>query len=180
MALGSDLSALFFYVLLFAIPLIILKFRGFGFKKSISFMRLNDFSFSNLFWRGLVCFVFSFSLVALELLLLGLFGLDDSNRVEAVLQTFSPLLILFTIFLAPIAEEVFFRGFLMRVFGIWPSSAVFGLVHYFYGSIAEVIGAFTLALGFSFFVRRWNSLYPAIFAHFLVNFIAILSFFFKG
>ena len=84
------------------------------------------------------------------------------------------------IVLAPIAEEIFFRGFffagLRKRWSLWPSAllsgAIFGLVHAPTGPTAAIPLA-GLGVGLAWLYNKTGSLYPSIFAHFLNNAIAI-------
>ena len=93
-----------------------------------------------------------------------------------------PLGILATVIMAPIVEELFFRGaiqgHLMRkwnnpVWAIFISSLIFGGIH---ANPAQIPFAFTigLALGWMYYVT--GSLVPGIFMHFINNGTAVLTF----
>jgi membrane protease YdiL (CAAX protease family) len=84
------------------------------------------------------------------------------------------------IVLAPIAEEIFFRGFffagLRTRWSLWPSAilsgAVFGLVHAPTGPTAAIPLA-GLGVGLAWLYNKTGSIYPCMLAHFLNNAIAI-------
>ncbi len=84
------------------------------------------------------------------------------------------------IVLAPIAEEIFFRGFffagLRQRWSLWPSAllsgAIFGLVHAPTGPTAAIPLA-GLGVGLAWLYNKTGSLYPSMLAHFLNNAIAI-------
>jgi CAAX protease family protein len=84
------------------------------------------------------------------------------------------------IVLAPLAEEIFFRGFffagLRKRWSLWPaallSGAIFGLVHAPTGPTAAIPLA-GLGVGLAWLYNKTGSLYPSILAHFLNNAIAI-------
>jgi membrane protease YdiL (CAAX protease family) len=76
--------------------------------------------------------------------------------------------------LAPVAEEIFFRGYIFRAMsarkglarGLAYSSVLFGLVHLNMAAFLPLaVGAVVLALGF----RRTGSLWTPIVAHALNN-----------
>jgi uncharacterized protein len=81
---------------------------------------------------------------------------------------------------APIAEEIFFRGFfyagLRTRWSLWPSAllsgAVFGLVHAPTGPTAAIPLA-GLGVGLAWLYNKTGSIYPSMMAHFLNNAIAI-------
>jgi membrane protease YdiL (CAAX protease family) len=82
--------------------------------------------------------------------------------------------------LGPIAEEVFFRGFvlpgLIRRFGVGRSlllsSVMFGLFHIDPGAI---VPTFALGLALGWVYLKTGSIWPAMFAHGLHNTVAVLA-----
>lgn len=82
-----------------------------------------------------------------------------------------------TLALAPVAEEIFFRGILQRdltlrygaMRGILAGAAVFAVVHLY---PAMVINAFVLGLVLGFLYYRTRSLWVTVFLHFLNNLTA--------
>ena len=125
-------------------------------------------------------------------------ALDTENVYNRVILLPVPALILaFT--LAPLGEELFFRGFLFRkisemfggktanapgrnrrfskimpwAIGALASSALFALMHAAYGSYAELAVAFAVGLALCIGVKKTNSLVPAVLAHAAFNFVSI-------
>jgi membrane protease YdiL (CAAX protease family)/uncharacterized RDD family membrane protein YckC len=88
--------------------------------------------------------------------------------------------VLAIVVLAPVAEEIFFRGFffagLRTKWSLWPSAllsgAVFGLVHAPTGPTAAIPLA-GLGVGLAWLYNKTGSIYPCMLAHFLNNAIAI-------
>jgi membrane protease YdiL (CAAX protease family)/uncharacterized RDD family membrane protein YckC len=88
--------------------------------------------------------------------------------------------VLSIVVLAPIAEEIFFRGFffagLRTRWSLWPSAllsgAIFGLVHAPTGPTAAIPLA-GLGVGLAWLYNKTGSIYPSMLAHFLNNAIAI-------
>jgi uncharacterized protein len=84
------------------------------------------------------------------------------------------------VILAPVAEEIFFRGFffagLRTRWSLWPaallSGAIFGLVHAPTGPTAAIPLA-GLGVGLAWLYNKTDSIYPCMLAHFLNNAIAI-------
>jgi len=82
--------------------------------------------------------------------------------------------------LAPVAEEIFFRGFffagLRTRWSLWPSAllsgAIFGLVHAPTGPTAAIPLA-GLGVGLAWLYNKTGSIYPSMLAHFLNNALAI-------
>ena len=94
------------------------------------------------------------------------------------------------IFVSPIIEELFFRGFVLPQFetrfGFWKAnllqSALFVLVHWpnwiwvngFQGWILVTsVSIFALGLFLGWVVKRTNSIWPAVALHFINNFLAM-------
>jgi membrane protease YdiL (CAAX protease family) len=78
--------------------------------------------------------------------------------------------------LVSLSEEVFFRGFLLRIIGVIPQAIVFGVMHYIgYASLLEVAYALSigLLLGFAYKLYLPNLLFPLTF-HFLANAFSLL------
>ncbi|HWN81503.1 MAG TPA: type II CAAX endopeptidase family protein, partial [Candidatus Udaeobacter sp.] len=88
--------------------------------------------------------------------------------------------ILAVVVLAPVAEELFFRGFffagLYSRWSLWPSAllsgAIFGLVHAPTGPTAAIPLA-GLGVGLAWLYNKTGSIWPCMLAHFLNNAIAI-------
>jgi membrane protease YdiL (CAAX protease family)/uncharacterized RDD family membrane protein YckC len=88
--------------------------------------------------------------------------------------------VLAVVVLAPVAEEIFFRGFffagLRKRWSLWPSAllsgAIFGLVHAPTGPTAAIPLA-GLGVGLAWLYNKTGSIYPSMLAHFLNNAIAI-------
>jgi hypothetical protein len=124
------------------------------------------------------------SMWALENLMAGrsLFQLRSVNEIISLKTLLLPL--------APIAEEIFFRGFVLRKLGerisFWKAnlttSLLFVLIHwpnwlytggFQMGRVRDSAAIFLLGCFLGFLVRRTDSLWPAITAHSLNNFIAM-------
>lgn len=78
---------------------------------------------------------------------------------------------------APIFEEILFRGFLMKAlskknvwFGIIASSVVFGLYH---GNLQQFIGATAMGMAMALVATKSDSLIPSIIMHFAMNVNAV-------
>ncbi len=112
--------------------------------------------------------------VALSLLL-QIFKVHDFGAVESVIRSLLSLpfpALLYFMVVRVFAEEFFFRAFLVPRFGVVMSSALFGLSHLAYGSVAEVIGAAFLGGVLAHYYSKSSRLLPNYIAHMLYNFIA--------
>lgn len=75
--------------------------------------------------------------------------------------------------IAPVTEEVFFRGALMKIFskadqrfGIIASAVFFGLAH---GNLPQFLLAFLMGMFFGHIDMRHNSIVPSVVVHILIN-----------
>ena len=119
-----------------------------------------------------------FAIIAAVILLNVIFyfaGIEQEDNVAEALKQLPPYIILFGIVFAPISEELFFRGFLVDKIGIFFSSTVFALSHFAYGSIAEIIGAFTIGLILAYIYKKSQSILPVIGIHFLFNLLSVIA-----
>jgi membrane protease YdiL (CAAX protease family) len=114
--------------------------------------------------------------------------------LEMPLQGFFVSVTLPALIFSPIGEEIFFRGFLQEAFetrfslrsSMIIESAIFGLVHLFHHGLVRVNGSiefyplsgmlwvvlmFGTACGFAFIRKRSGSIFPAIAAHAVFNFV---------
>ncbi len=174
--LEALLIELAFDVILIGLPLLFFIWKKLNPKKELGLK-------PNKFWKD---FSGSLSLFALLLassivvsFVLSLLWLNDlaivEKSIEGMVINF-PLFIAYALVVRVFAEEVFFRGFLVKRIGILWSSLAFGLMHALYGSVAEVIGAFLLGLVLAWWFQKNNSLLQNYMGHFLYNsfIIAIL------
>lgn len=96
-----------------------------------------------------------------------------------------PLAVFFILVVAPLTEEMFFRGFLYRGlasrFGFWPgalaSGFVFASIH---GSVGLIVPITAISVCFAWVLRRTGSLWNAIAAHFLFNGVSLLALYFSS
>lgn len=102
------------------------------------------------------------------------------TNVQSVLQGTPLYFMIFTFLVAPINEEIFFRGFLVPRFGIIISAVVFAVAHLSYFSISEFAAALFFGLVVGYIYKRTKSLYPSIIAHIAVNFMTITSLLYLG
>ncbi len=164
------------------IPFILLKIKGYNFTKSLNYIYIDkkDFYYFqrivDVFRESFLLLLAMLVITFIESLILFELGLFDLEKVEVLIAK-QPLYILWiAVLLSPVAEEIFFRGLLQRRFGWLPAAIVFGLSHALYGSVAELIGAFTLGLVLGYYVLKKKNLLPVIFAHTFYNVFSILSF----
>ncbi|RJQ31351.1 MAG: CPBP family intramembrane metalloprotease [Actinobacteria bacterium] len=119
--------------------------------------------------------VFNIKIPSQEAELLKLFGTKLSSLI---------LLFVITVVIAPIVEEMFFRGFLYQAiksdYGIskamWVSAIVFALFHF---SMLVVLPLFILiGVMLAFVYERYKSLWASIMLHAMNNFVSFLAIYF--
>jgi CAAX protease family protein len=102
------------------------------------------------------------------------------TNVQTVLAGTPLYFLVFTFLVAPINEEIFFRGFLVPRIGIIASALLFAVLHFTYASVSEFVAALFFGLLAGYVYKRTKSLYPSIVAHMIVNFITITSLIYLG
>ncbi len=103
-------------------------------------------------------------------------GISLPTNVAQAISGLPVYFLIFSFIMAPIDEEILFRGFLVPRIGIFGSSALFAVLHYVsYFSISEVIAAFLFGLISAYMFKRTKSLYPSIIGHALVNALGIAA-----
>jgi membrane protease YdiL (CAAX protease family) len=127
---------------------------------------------------------FSFGIVILQLYILNFVSpylvnrllndetLLDSTKVSNI-YIYNLFLFVKSVIIAPIVEEIFFRGFLINRFftkfgikkAVIYSSIIFGLFH------ADIFGAFIFAFFMSIIYLKTRNLWFTIYCHFLNNFV---------
>ena len=100
-------------------------------------------------------------------------GMNDQQAIAKKVGTFSDYLIIFAVVLAPISEEMFFRGLLVSRYGILLPAIAFGAMHFSYGSYAEIAGALIIGLILGWVYKSSKSIVPAIAIHMTYNLIAV-------
>jgi len=114
-----------------------------------------------------------------------LFALGVDTQGEAILKAFAELdspiwFFVVGVIVAPLVEEIFFRGFLFQGFrqrygwiaGILISSAIFAAAHL---DPVALIPTFLLGAVLAYVYHRSNSVWPGVILHFLVNAFGLCS-----
>lgn len=127
---------------------------------------------------GIIIFFALFALEIMVNLVSSITNTTINTNVNLVLGSAPLWFFIFTSVIAPINEEIFFRGFLVPRIGIVVSAVIFGLLHASYNSTfgVEIIAAIIFGLIAGYVFKKSNSLYPSIVAHILLNTLAVLAF----
>jgi membrane protease YdiL (CAAX protease family) len=123
----------------------------------------------------------------IELFLIYVLGLnpEDLGNIQDIERFFSPVSMFLLVSIQPIAEEIFFRGFLLdkiESFGgkniaIISTAFLFGLAHMSYGKIYPVVLPMIMGVLLAYIVYKTKSLYSAIFAHMFFNIASVAIYF---
>ncbi len=143
------------------------------------------------FWVYIASILALFFIIALgDVLINVLLGLilhhkEQSIELEKMIVAFKAnrSLLLFTCVTAGIVEELVFRGYLLSrlallfkndYIAIFISSALFGLIHYRFGTIHNIVGPFFIGMVLAFHYRKFRNIKMLIVFHFLWDLGALL------
>jgi membrane protease YdiL (CAAX protease family) len=110
----------------------------------------------------------------------------DSKKINEVMKLFKNniFLILFTSITAGVTEELIFRGYLIprleillknTPVAILTSSILFGLIHYSYGTLIQIIGPIFIGLLFAVHYKKYKNIKILIMCHFLWDLLVLLN-----
>ena len=106
-------------------------------------------------------------------------GKKDAVEIQSDIKLFGSIsMVLAICFLAPIAEEVLFRGILLKglvdklspLWSILLSSLLFAAIHF---SLNDGLTLFVVAVGYSMLTLKARSIWPAILAHIINNSVTL-------
>lgn len=146
--------------------------------KPVSVIRTKNFSFGNAVQYCMAAlFLWVVSIYAATAIndILTKYGydtyVDQSGVAETALGTV--IMTLYTCIIAPITEELFFRGMLLKVFSksnqrfaIFATAVFFGLAH---GNIPQFLLAFLLGILLAHITMKHSSIIPAVIVHIFIN-----------
>ncbi|MDE1855400.1 MAG: CPBP family intramembrane metalloprotease [Candidatus Micrarchaeota archaeon] len=104
-------------------------------------------------------------------------GVQINTNVALLFAGAPTWFIIFASIVAPVNEEVLFRGLLVPRLGIFLSAIFFAIPHLSYDSTfaIEFIAAFIFGLLAGYVYKKTGSLYPSIVAHMLVNLLTLVT-----
>jgi len=127
--------------------------------------------------RNIIYTVAGLAFVFIALLILeavfSAFELSDQEKIVEKVSTLPWYILIFAIIAAPVSEELFFRAFLVPRIGITVSSIAFGLVHFAYGSMVEIVGAIIIGVILAVVFKSSRSITPCLAIHIIYNLISI-------
>ncbi len=180
-------SLIFVVILMVIIPMLwYVLVNRLRFSEILQRLRLSRERLGPALYWGIVTAIAALMLsVVLDVIILR-FGVDTSNlsNIPQLQQLFPLPALLVLITVQPIAEEIFFRGFILEKLsafagpttGIIGSAVLFGVAHLSYGMLYTVVMATGLGVLFGIVVVRTKNLYASMLAHILVNVTSISLF----
>lgn len=128
---------------------------------------------------GAFLFLIIFALEIVVTLVSSTTGVQINTNVSLVFAGAPVWFLLFASVLAPVNEEVLFRGLMVPRLGVAASALLFAIPHLTYDSTfaIEFLAAFVFGLLAGYVFKRTNSLYPSVIAHMLVNTLTLASMF---
>jgi len=119
--------------------------------------------------------VLVFVVAVLNAVILLLLDLNDTHKVYEIISGVPAWILVVAVLVAPITEELFFRGALFPRVGMVLSSLLFSLFHISYGSVAEIIGAFLIGMVFAFVYKKSKSIITPILLHVGFNLVSVVA-----
>ena len=144
--------------------------KGDGVKKTINELGLSNDKFSlKMVVYGILLFVAYIGVVFLIGIIAYLANKQVNSNVSTVIGGYPLYALVFVAIIAPINEEIFFRGFAVPRIGVIISAILFAALHYSYGSYVEVFKALWFGICAGYLFKKTRSLYPSIVTHIMVN-----------
>lgn len=111
-------------------------------------------------------------------------NIQDISNIQDIEQYFSPIPMFFLIAIMPIAEEIFFRGFLLdkindyagKNIAIFSTAILFGIAHMEYAKIYPVVITFLMGIVLAYIVLKTKNLLSAIIAHVTYNIVVYVMY----
>ena len=176
------------FILMVLIPLIwYVIVNSISFRKAISRVRITLENIDIAFLWGILAAILIYAIISVLsfiLLFLGENPTEISNVTD--LDFLSPPVLFLLVTIIPVAEEIFFRGFLLEKIesfagqniAIVATSILFGIAHMGYGKLYPAVFPMIMGLLLAYIVIKTKNLFASIFAHVSFNAVVILLYFF--
>jgi len=176
------------FILMVLIPLIwYVIVNSISFRKAISRIRLTLENIDIAFLWGILAAILIYAIISVLSFILLIFGEDPTELSNVTDLNFLSAPVLFVLVtVIPVAEEIFFRGFLLekiesiagRNIAIVTTSILFGIAHMGYGKLYPAVFPMIMGLLLAYIVIKTKNLFASIFAHISFNAVVILLYFF--
>jgi membrane protease YdiL (CAAX protease family) len=111
-------------------------------------------------------------------------NIQDISNIQDIELYFSPIPMFILIAIMPVAEEIFFRGFLLdkinnyagKNIAIFSTAILFGIAHMEYAKIYPVVITFLMGIILAYIVFKTKNLFSAIIAHVTYNVIVYVMY----
>lgn len=112
-------------------------------------------------------------LIEVVIAIFTLIGLNDVQNVTKIVVSLPTYLLILAITIAPITEEIAFRGFLRPKLGIILSSLVYLPFHSVYNSMVEYAGVFVASVVFCYILDKHKNIGAPMLTHIIYNAVAL-------
>ena len=156
-------------------------------RKIVKKLKLTSENIDIAFLWGIVSVIIIFIIFfAIELILIALgVNPEDLGNIQDLEKYFTPASLFILVSIQPIAEEIFFRGFLLDKIGsyagqnvaIFSTAILFGLAHMSYGKIYPVLFPMIMGVILAYVVIKTRNIYTSIFAHITFNITSFIIYF---
>ncbi len=161
--------------------------NNYDLQKIVKKLKLTSENIDVAFLWGIISVIIIFIIFfAIELILIAL-GVDpeDLGNIQDLERYFTPATLFILVSVQPIAEEIFFRGFLLdkieyyagQNVAIFSTAILFGLAHMSYGKIYPVLFPMIMGVILAYIVIKTRNIYASIFAHITFNITSFIIYF---
>jgi len=179
------------FILVFQLALVILLLVVFPFiwyflvnkynlKQVLSRLKLTLDNIDMAFLWGILTTILIFAItIVVGIIVVSIFGVNAQNmgNIPDLEALFSPISLFLLVAIQPVAEEIFFRGFLLdkiesfagQNISIVMTSVLFGLAHASYGKVYPIILPMIMGVLLAYVVIKTKNLYASIIAHVCFN-----------
>jgi hypothetical protein len=157
-------------------------------------------SISKIAFYSIIGLLSVFLFAGISTYLAGKAGINDQQKVGSLVGKLPFYILAVAVVVAPFSEELFFRGLLLKklekftrialskatrnmraidvasgMSGMLLSSMIFALAHAGYGSVVELVGAFSIGIALAVLYRHSKTIVPCIIVHFLFNLGSLIA-----
>jgi membrane protease YdiL (CAAX protease family) len=155
-------------------------------KQSLYKMRIRLENIDIAFLYGILATIAMYALSFILVAVLEFSGanIQDISNIQDIELYFSPIPMFILIAIMPVAEEIFFRGFLLdkinnyagKNITIFSTAILFGIAHMEYAKIYPVVLTFLMGIILAYIVFKTKNLFSAIIAHVTYNVIVYVMY----